>query len=276
MENTSNNQPVQLKIGENAGLTNAQYHSERDHLSSSNLKDLLKDPAKFYQEKVLGNKPPEEEKPHLLLGSYVHSLVLEPDQVAQEYAFFEGWRKAGADYKQFLAENPGKVVLSKPQADTGQRLANSVKANPHAIRLLSGGVPELSLASKILDVSVKARTDYINIEQGYIFDLKTTSHPTDHEAFKQTVRDYRYDLSAALYCQIAHDTYGKVFEFYFGVISKADLGCAVYKASSATLSTGAADVIKALVIYKKCKETGIWDLTSLGKSAIVDDEILEV
>ena len=35
-------------------LSNDNYHAEEKHLSSSNLKMLLKDPSKFYKEKILG------------------------------------------------------------------------------------------------------------------------------------------------------------------------------------------------------------------------------
>lgn len=266
-----------LQPGPNPGLTNAEYHSEKAHQSSSNLKLILQNPEQFYQEKVLGNKAPEGEKPHLILGSFVHSLVLEKDQVEREYAFFEGWRKAGADYKAFQELHPGKTILSKPQKQVGENLARAVSANSTALKLLTGGQAELSYSGSILDVPVKMRADYINIEQGYIADIKTTSHPTDTDIFKATVGEFRYDLSAALYCQIAHDWHHKVFDFYFIVISKADLGCQVYKASTATLSRGAADVLKALVLYKKCSASGIWSLTQPQNCASLESqEIIEV
>lgn len=274
--NTSSDQKeVTLLPGENPGLTNAQYHSEKVHLSSSNLKDLLKDPQKFYEEKILGKKQPTSDKPQLILGSYVHSLILEPETVENEYCYFDGWKKQGALYQKCKEDNPTKTIISKPQRNVGERMARTIKANKHALALLQNGVAELSLASKILNVPVKCRADYLNINQGYIADIKTTSQVTDLEAFKETVWHYRYDLSAALYCQIAHDIYGKVFDFYFIVISKADMGCAVYKASSATLSKGASDVIKSLVIYRKCMEAQKWDLTVGNKSGILQSEEIE-
>jgi hypothetical protein len=264
-----------LQPGPNPGLTNTEYHSETAHLSSSNFKMLLSNPEQFYQEKILGNKPPEGKQAHLVLGSYVHSMVLEPDQVAKEYAFFDGWRKAGPDFKAFLEQNPGKTIISKPQKATGESLARAVNANPTALKLLTGGTAEMSYASRILDVPVKMRADSINVSKGYIVDLKTTSQPTDTDIFKATIQDFRYDLSAALYCQIAHEVYGKVFDFYFIVISKADLGCQVYKASTDTLSKGGADLLKALVLYKKCLKSGIWSLTQ-PKNCDSLEEIVEV
>ncbi len=39
---------MKLKPGINH-CTNNEYHAEKDHLSSSNVKDLLKDTEKFYK-----------------------------------------------------------------------------------------------------------------------------------------------------------------------------------------------------------------------------------
>ena len=39
-------------------LSNKKYHEEQKHLSSSNLKLLLKDSQKFYKEKILGEREP--------------------------------------------------------------------------------------------------------------------------------------------------------------------------------------------------------------------------
>lgn len=268
---------IVLKPGENPGLTNTEYHSEKAHLSSSNLKDLLTDPQKFYEEKILGKKRATSDQPQLVIGSLTHSLVLEPETVEKEYAFFDGWKKQGILYQKCKEENPNKEIISKPQRNVAERLARAVTASKTAKSLFANGVPELSLASRILNVPVKCRADYLNVPAGYIADLKTTSQISDVDAFKQTMEQYRYDLSAALYCQIAHDVYGKVFDFYFVVVSKADMGCMVYKASSATLSKGASDMIKSLVLYKKCKEAGTWDLTVLNKPAtLLSEEILEV
>lgn len=248
---------ITLQPGVNRGLTNAEYHSERDHLSSSNLKLLLQSPAEFYNQKILGQKVVQQSAA-LDLGSYVHTLVLEPDQVAAEYAMYEGWRKQGPDFEAFRQQNPGKTYISQPQRHNGQRLANTVKACPAALQLLTGGEAELSLATSMFDVPVKMRADYINEAQSYIVDLKTTRWPSGPDTFRRTVSELGYELSAALYCDIAYRVYGKVFEYYWAVISKADYECQVYKASTHTLSQGSAMVNKALITYKKCLQSNNW------------------
>lgn len=267
----------QLTEGINSGLTNAEYHAEKEHLSSSNLKLLLDSPAEFYKQKILGQKS-NKSSAAMDLGSYVHSLILEPESVDKEYATYTGWRRQGAEFETFKQQNSGKIILTTPQEHTGKRLAQSTKANPAALSLLTGGVPELSLATEMMDVKVKMRADYINANKGYIVDVKTTRYPSHIDTFRRVVRELGYELSAALYCDIAYRIYGKVFDFYWLVISKSDVETQVYRASTHTLSEGSALVTKALIAYKKCIESGVWPETLAGLPKKADEpfEILEI
>jgi len=133
------------------------------------------------------------------------------------------------------------------------------------------------MVSTLSTVPVKARADKINVESSYIVDVKTTAMPTDSALFAQTVEQYSYDLSAALYAQIAKDTYGTDYAFYWVVLSKADLACKVYKASAATMGNGAAKMLKAISVYKTCLETGNWRNDSLNKNSLEHtDEVEEI
>jgi len=220
---------------------------------------LLKDPQQFYRERILGQYEPQAERDVFSEGSFVHSLVLEPDKVAQ-YAMYPGLRKAGKDWEVFKAANAGKTILSAPQVNRCEALAQAALSMPVALNMLKAGEAEHTMLSEILGVKVKARADWINIEAGYILDVKTTAMPSSREVFQQTVSDFDYALSAALYCQIAFNNYGKLFEFYFLVLSKDDKQCHIYKASTDLLSYGAARVTKAIVLYKQCLVSGVWQL----------------
>lgn len=267
---------VELQPGVNVGLSNAEYHSETAHLSSSNLKLLLESPKAFYEQKILGNKVSSSSSA-MDLGSYVHTLILEPHLVDQEFANYKGWRKQGKEFDAFKEQHPGKIILSDPQMHTGKMLAKSVQACPPAIDLLQGGEPELSLATKLLGIPVKMRADYLNSTAGYIVDVKTTRYENNSDIFRRTVKQLGYELSAALYCEIAYQVYGKLFDFYWLVISKSDISTEVYKASSHTLNEGSALVNKALVLYNKCKELGVWPESPAELPKIVTKhEIIEI
>lgn len=257
------------------GSDDITYHADRTRLSSSNIKQLLKSPEQFHTEWVLGQRPPEKENPNFSEGKLVHSLILEPDKMAQ-YAIYPGLRKAGGAYEAFVAENPFKTILSAVQMRRCEELYKAYAKLPIAVEMLKNGYPEHTMLADILDVPIKTRADFINVDAGYIVDVKTTAGPTDIEVFKSTVIQYSYELSAALYCEAARETYGKLFDFYWLVLSKQDGGCAIYKASSDTLSMGTAMYTQGLVVYKKCKASGIWSFQQPKDNFSSTYEILSI
>jgi hypothetical protein len=265
-----------LELGVNQ-CTNAEYHADKSYLSSSSLKKLLSDPEQFYKEFVLGEKKEVEQNSNFDEGSYAHSLLLEPEKIESEFRFFEGWRKAGHDWLKFEFNNRGFIILSKPQKVRIEKLVIAAKNFKPAMELLQKGLPEHTVVGELSNVPIKVRADYINIEDGYIADIKTTSYPADVESFKYTIDQYKYQLSAALYTMMFEKHYQKSFAFYFIVLSKKDTSCEVYKLSQHTLNKGKLMVLEALRKYNSCKESGNW-LTDEKKSDIIDAtySILEV
>ncbi len=265
-----------LILGVNPPIKNSEYHKEDTYLSSSGLKLLLKDPEQFYREKILKENA-QKSSAAMELGSYVHCVCLEPELLDEEFAFFQGWRKAGKDWEDFKA-NPAhknKIILSIPQVEQGNLYAQTVKGRQEALQLLSSGQPEVALTAIVSDVPVKMKADYINLEQNYIADIKTTGQPAGLEYFKLAVDQFGYDLSAALYCMIAEEVYGRPFDFFFITISKVDRQCDVYKLSSSTKLKGKQDVFKALNHYKKCVASGVWTTPAPTEAAPGSDYIIE-
>lgn len=251
------------------------YHNDRTYLTSSALKMLLKDPAEFYSYWLLGQKDTEE-KPQFDEGSYVHALCLEPHTITENFAFWEGFRKAGDKYKEWAACQSGKIILNAGQKLRSEKLHQAYQGRVEAVRMLSGGYAEHTLTGIIADIPVKIRADYINIDKGYIVDIKTTAYPAILDIFRQTIDQYHYDLSAALYREVAQQTFGKKFDFYFMPISKMDLVCDIYKLSDTTSTVGFCKLMSALELYKRCSKTGIWELKTDNSFDSKDYEILEV
>ncbi len=252
--------------------SNADYHADRTHLSSSALKLLLKDPAAFERKYVQNIHDESEAKDVFDVGTYVHALCLEPQTIAQNFAFYEGLRRQGAVYKEFVANHPGKIILSAPQKIKCEQYFNAYNKRGDAVALMQGGFAEHTMTGMLLEVPVKVRADYINVDKSYIVDIKTTSDISDVDVFKMTIERYNYDLSAALYINVANQIYDKIFDFYFVVISKTDLGCAVYKLSEDTFMRGAGLMLSSLRMYKRCKETGRWQ----HEFPTIDNDVQEV
>lgn len=258
-----------LKKGLN-DCTNEEYHGDSSYYSSTTLKVLLEDPAKFYDQYILGNK----EQKHIAAfdeGSYAHALILEPEVIDSEFSFYPGVRKVGNAFKDFKAANSNKIILSKAQKMRVESWVEAYNKLEAAKELISGGFAEYTVAGSINGMPLKARADYINVERGYIADVKTTSYDTDVDSFKMTIDSFKYQLSAALYCKMFEQHYGKPFDFYFIVLGKKTLDCQVYKMSEATMIDGINKLNKAIKIFNECSAKKSW--TSKSKCATMDTEI---
>lgn len=239
-------------------LSNHDYHGERHHLSSSQIKLLLTDVPKFYRENILRIKEDQKENQNFVDGSYIHSCILEPDKTASEFAFFPGWKKVGPEWREFKEANPGVDILSKPQKVKCDQLIKTYNSNPAAVELVKGIQAEVSLFSNIDDVGIKVRADGLHTEKGYILDVKTTSFETDVDSFKLTMERFHYELSAALYLRLFEKELGKSLDFYFLVLGKTSNTCEVFKLSKDSRLNGDLQIARALRIYKKCLETNVW------------------
>ena len=268
-----------LKEGLNE-CTNEEYHGDKNYMSSSSLKMLLKNPSEFYDSHILKKERVINPKTQNVFdeGSYAHTLILEPNMVDEEYAFYDGWRKVGKDWEQFRDENKGKVILSKPQKVRVEKWVAAYRERAKQIDLIKDGYSEHTVAGNFLGVPLKVRADYINIEEGYIADVKTTSYSTDVDTFKYTIDQFYYQLSAALYCTMFEQHYGKKFDFYFIALGKKDNSCEIYKTSEETMEKGMQMVRQAIDVYKACKKSDNW--TDPHRVSVIDTdedyEILEV
>ena len=266
-----------LKRGINPSISNEDYHADKSYLSSSQIKLLLKDTEQFYKEVILGERE-RIYKAAFDEGSYAHTLILEPEMVETEYRFFKGFRKAGKEWEEFKKANHGYTMLSFPQRRRVEKWVEAYEALPAAKSLISGGFAEHTVTGKVEGLDLKARADYINVDKGYIVDVKTTSYDPGLDGFKQTIKDFRYDLSAAMYTKLFNQAYNKNFDFYFIVLGKKNNECEVFKMSRSTMEDGLNLFKKALNIYKACKASNNWiNLKERVVEKNTDDyEILEV
>lgn len=271
------NNMKKLVLGINSDLTNREYHADKSYLSSTQLKKILDNPKQFNDERLGLVEPKLWNKTALEDGTLTHSMILEPETLESEFVFWNGWTKRGKEYEAIVEANPEKLVISLPQKTRVEGYVKAFNRRKAAVQLLTGGQAELSFTAIIDDVPLKVRCDYINIDAGYIADVKTTSYPVEIAVFKNTVNQLKYHLSGALYCMVAEKVFNKSFDFYFVAISKKELVCEVYKLSDQLKTEGSILVLQALETYKLCMKTGNWE-SKKPKIPVTDSdyEILEV
>lgn len=254
-----------MKKGIYKDISNDEYHAGRSHLSSSVLKTALTDPRKYYSKYVLNEIQVEKYQSAFDFGTYIHAIILEPETLERDFAFWYGARKAGREWDQFEYDNQGKIIISKSQMTKADLMIKGFSETEievdgksiFAPDLFTGGIAEQSYFTTLYDMPVKTRTDYI--VGTTIRDVKTTSSDVTTPAKARKVAyDLGYDLSAALYVDVVKDLTGKDHTFELCFLSKQDYKCSVYKCSEELISGGRQKYIKAIETIKKWRETGVY------------------
>ena len=247
-----------LKPGINE-ISNADYHADKNWMSSSAFKLIIKDHNEFHSKYILGNWPSEKFVPALQFGTAAHTLLLEPHLFDYSVKVYSGLSRRGKDWQDFLATHHDKIILTRPEMDKLQALKECYQNNSDAVSILEKCQYEHTMVASMFDLRLKARADGINLDKGYIFDVKTTGFSAEKDIFAVTARDLFYDLSAALYCLVAEHIYKKPFDFYFIVLSKSDISCRVFKSSKKFLLDGGDKLTFAFEKYKHFLLTGNYD-----------------
>lgn len=263
-----------MKLGINENISNKEYHDDREFLSSSALKLLHKDPQAFYKRYMLGEREEVSNQAALDFGTAAHLMLLEPHLYDTDVVVFPGAVRRGKEFDKFKAENEGKLILTNADYMKLTELHNAFIHHPAGPPLLDSCLFEHTMCGILEDMKFKVRADAISIDGGYIVDVKTTAYAGGIEAFRSTLESLYYDLSAALYCEIAKQIYNKPFDFYYIVLSKNDLSCNIYKTSKSTFSIGYERMYEAIKIYKKCLLTNVWEHEILISE--VNEDIQEI
>ena len=242
-----------MEIGIYNNLSNDDYHNDREYISSSVIKTAYSSLPKYKARYIDGLR--QNPSDALKIGNAFHTQVLEPELWEKEWMVFDNTKtenrlttKKGKEaYSDMLkeAEKKGKTVIKATDLRDVESMAASVKRNKLARPLIShpNGEAEVSVFSicPVTGHRVKVRFDYIDVESGIIVDLKSSKDATKH-SFKNDCFYYlHYDLSAAMYLDIAKQVYGKDFTFYWIVTDKRkeqDFMTAVYKVSEETYQRG--------------------------------------
>lgn len=265
---------TKLVEGFNFDISNEDYHAGRTFSSSSALKLILKNPREYHRKYVM-NEQDSMSSDALSMGSYVHTRILEPHLLNSEYALWTGSRRSGTAWEKFKEENEGKTIITASQKSTADAMIKEFETtkvilgnygNEKEVSISSfftGGEAEETLCGYLNNFPVKTRFDYRKqfADFGSINDLKTTNIPLKNATVEdvQEICDYwMYELSAALYVDLA-EQYTKIpHDFYFCFLSKKDYGTRIFKASEEMLERGRKMYQEAIELLKEANATGVY------------------
>lgn len=258
-------------------MSSAKYHATQGTWSSSQLKALIEDESgELFYKKYISKELEREESGAFDVGTYFHTGILEPHLLKKECAIYPGNRKVGKAWEKFQRIHKGKALLTKSQEEVGEGLIKCVKDSPIAMKTLKKGTAEVSmfvelavepdaengrifcpsrgwiltptgwekfkgkLPKNLVHIVMKVRADKIVLEEGLITDLKSmTENAKKKHDVQQSVSNYCYDLSAALYLDVFSAGLGKMMkEFRWIFASKKFHNSKTWKADQDNILIG--------------------------------------
>lgn len=249
-------------------LSNDEYHDDRLFKSSTVLKTALNDPYKYYKVYVKGEESPKFTQDALNFGNYVHTAVLEPHLLDDEYVVYPS-RRQGDQWKLFEHQNKDKVIITQNQFLKAQDLIDSFlqtqfeDEDGHKMfgdAIFKGGTAEESLFTELEGLPIKVRFDYRKPPEngkGIIMDIKTTSsYANSPRDAKEICENFGYFLSSALYVDAVEKETGVPHDFYLVFMSKSDLKANMYRVSNKSLARGREQYKEAIRLIKEWDEHG--------------------
>lgn len=201
-----------------------EYH-QSPGISCSQLKVYSESPLAYYLRFVARVSPPRVSAAmragtllharHELADEWPSRIEIAPDSVVTSTGQLA---KAG---DKWLADlGPDRIGLTQAELDSVNAQWEGVLRNPAAARLIAERVDaEFNVRWSMNGHAMRCRTDGATPELWY--DLKTTREVSPRETFRYAVRDYGYDLQAAIYADAAVAAGWPHHRLVFVVISTA-------------------------------------------------------
>lgn len=252
---------VMTMFNQGLRMSNKEYR-EKEGISSSDLKKIVKSPAHFRYWK----DNPQEDTAALLFGRAAHKYVLETYDFYNEFAIAPVCDRRTKDgkstYEMFLKESEGKDVITLEQFEQIDAMRNAAYSTPFVSKLLTNGEKELSFwgVDEETGLKIKCRPDCITEMNGrhILIDYKTCSDAENMKFCRDSIK-YGYDLQLAMYREILRQNTGHDYTVVIIAQEKTlPYATNVFQLSENYLQSGEEVYKQMLRIYKECEETGNW------------------
>lgn len=261
-------------------VSNDDYHKTFDAIGSSMLKAFIDSPCRYagvYVERTIPPKPPTDD---MVLGTWLHCKVLEPDQWEKRYVIGpkcdRRYKEGKADWAAFLQSVNGQEVINNsdlPRVDLAHGMAEAIRQDPFAAKLLKASSRKeqgILYRDRVTGLLLKAKPDAIALNSRCIMvgDLKSSACPGD--GFGDQAYRLKYHLQMALYSNAVKALTGLPVKFIFIVVGKTEpFPVFHYEMDSAFQELGQAELRDALCKLQIAYDTGEWKSEGQGKVTLI-------
>ena len=209
-----------------------QYYGKfgKQFLSNSDISTLLSNP--------LGLGRDEKSSSAILVGSYFHTALLEPDKL-NKFKIVDASTRNTKTYKE---KSEGKLCLLQSEVNNVELMIDKINNTKICDDLIRGDKIEYEVPN-IVEIEGnmwKGKADVVNHKEDLVIDLKTTA---DINKFRSSAFRYNYDSQAFIYKEL----FG--YDFIFIVIDKTTKQIGIFECSDEFLTSGYMKLKNASKIY---------------------------
>lgn len=246
------------------GETHEAYH-RRGEISASMVKTLLDSPEEFYWTHV--QKRPTKSSQAMDFGTAVHDehllAIWEQSwvEIPREALDANGARR-GNNYKAFVRENPGKILLKSGQTEKLKWIREALENNPEARELLEKeSVNEITITADapLSDGTVQPMRGRIDKLHTAIVDLKTLSD-LDDRTVRYRPLGHKWDIQGVNYQLLVQSIRGGSLPdvYFIGVETSVPFRCEVICPTQQTLAAAAILLQDAIEEIVERTKSGNW------------------
>jgi len=219
--------------------------------------------------------------PQMMLGSLVHSMILEPETVDSEYIIcpkFDMRKKEDKEAKAlFESDNEGKSIVDQDTWDTAKDISSSVYDSPMAVNILS----KLSMRESkfVFENDGLPVTGYIdgvgkNNDIPFILEVKTSLTASPSEVIKDFYNK-KYYIQAGIYrtALMEMGISDKAPVIYLVVENRAPHIVSMFMASEEYVQHGVKEFNRLVSEFKDWKNNGF---NTSGYSKTGSEELYEL
>jgi hypothetical protein len=250
-------------------LDEREYHADRNSLSVSGAKTLLRAPALFRWQQ---DNPVHKDV--FDFGSAAHQEVL---GIGPGTAIIPATSRAKADQEAHKAAKEaaradGKIPLTAEDAEKVDAMAGELRKHALAMRLLREGEPEVSAYALDSATGVMRRGRFDWLGANVLTDYKTAASvdPADLAGRYGSIKKWGYDAQAAWYTDLARDLGhpASAFAFIFQSKEPPYLVTVAYIRDDDLWEARQRNQ-RALELFRDCTATGQWPAYIADDSAAV-------
>jgi exodeoxyribonuclease VIII len=233
-------------------LSDGDYFAS-EGLSNSFLKEFDRCPASAFSEKKT-TKAKES-------GKMFHSYILEPEDFNEKYIITPKVDKRTIEYKELVANNLGKTILSNDDVEKYCVMKKNVDETIFEYEtledIIKASQKEISCFAELYGMQCRGKFDLLYNQDGryFIFDLKKTTNALE---FSKAVINYKYYRQSAFYKKLLSTLLKIEIEnirfVFIAVEEEKPNGVILYELLSDYDEQGEKENIRSITNYKKWLE----------------------